>query len=368
MESKKYTFCLAMICNNNETNILDTLNNIYKYIDYWVICDTGSNDKTVEIIEKFFKEKDITGEMYIDEWKSGEYNKTLLFNRCYKKTDFFIYLNTKYILKNEIPLQELDIEKIGYDINIKNNSIINKKILIFNNHYKWKAFGITNTLNVCINNYSNLLKGNFKNEITIINLKNNLYDNIDYSSILKEQFFDTLINDNNNLNSYYAFYTANKYFEFNNYNEACNWYSLYSRLKNIQNEILYECYNKIIICMIKMNYCIDKIILTARKGIELFDDRAEIYFILSDYFLKFEKYDLAFFNIIKASECNFKDVCKKYNLFIDENCYFEKNIFLICFLSLKTGNIEYGKKILNNFPNIDNDEKNKIIELFKTNK
>ena len=44
--SSKPRLCFGSMCKNEEHVILDTLNSVYKYIDYWVICDTGSSDST----------------------------------------------------------------------------------------------------------------------------------------------------------------------------------------------------------------------------------------------------------------------------------------------------------------------------------
>ena len=50
------TICLNMIVKNESHIIKKTLTNIVKYVrlDYWVICDTGSTDKTISIITDFF--------------------------------------------------------------------------------------------------------------------------------------------------------------------------------------------------------------------------------------------------------------------------------------------------------------------------
>ena len=61
-----YTLCFATMCKNEEHVIKNTLESVYKYIDYWIVCDTGSTDKTCQIVTDFFKEKNIPGELHID--------------------------------------------------------------------------------------------------------------------------------------------------------------------------------------------------------------------------------------------------------------------------------------------------------------
>ena len=51
----KKTVALSMIVKNESHIIHECLNSIYKFIDYWVIVDTGSTDGTQDIIKKFVK-------------------------------------------------------------------------------------------------------------------------------------------------------------------------------------------------------------------------------------------------------------------------------------------------------------------------
>ena len=60
----KPTICFATMCKNEEHCIRETLKSVYKYIDYWVVEDTGSTDRTCEIVTEFFKEKNIPGELF----------------------------------------------------------------------------------------------------------------------------------------------------------------------------------------------------------------------------------------------------------------------------------------------------------------
>lgn len=53
--------CLNMIVKNEAANLDRCLNALAPYIDGYVICDTGSTDRTVEIIERFFAERGIPG-------------------------------------------------------------------------------------------------------------------------------------------------------------------------------------------------------------------------------------------------------------------------------------------------------------------
>ena len=45
------TICLGMIVKDEEGNIKKTLESVKSVIDYWVIIDTASTDKTKELIK-----------------------------------------------------------------------------------------------------------------------------------------------------------------------------------------------------------------------------------------------------------------------------------------------------------------------------
>lgn len=62
------TLGLSMIVKNEAHVILRLLNSVSPIIDYWVIADTGSTDGTQEIIQKFFKEKGIPGQLLQIDW------------------------------------------------------------------------------------------------------------------------------------------------------------------------------------------------------------------------------------------------------------------------------------------------------------
>ena len=90
--------CLCMIVKNESSIIKDCLNSIADYLDYWVICDTGSTDGTQDIIKSFFKEKGISGELHEDKWVNFGYNRSLYLKYAKNKGDFLIMLDADEIL------------------------------------------------------------------------------------------------------------------------------------------------------------------------------------------------------------------------------------------------------------------------------
>ena len=55
--------CLNMIIKNESKIITRLLDSLLFFIDYYVICDTGSTDNTLEVLEEYFKDKSIQGKV-----------------------------------------------------------------------------------------------------------------------------------------------------------------------------------------------------------------------------------------------------------------------------------------------------------------
>lgn len=69
--------CLTMIVKNESAIIERLLNSVKNVVDCISICDTGSTDNTVLLIEQFMQKNGIPGKVYKNEWKNFGYNRSL---------------------------------------------------------------------------------------------------------------------------------------------------------------------------------------------------------------------------------------------------------------------------------------------------
>ena len=76
------TICLNMIVKNESAIIIRLLNSVLPVINSYCICDTGSTDNTVELIQQFFKGKKINGIIFHEEFKNFQYNRNITLNKC----------------------------------------------------------------------------------------------------------------------------------------------------------------------------------------------------------------------------------------------------------------------------------------------
>jgi glycosyltransferase involved in cell wall biosynthesis len=69
--------CLTMIVKNESRIIERCLNSVKDVVDCISICDTGSTDNTVELIERFMQKNGIVGKVHHHSWKNFGHNRSL---------------------------------------------------------------------------------------------------------------------------------------------------------------------------------------------------------------------------------------------------------------------------------------------------
>jgi glycosyltransferase involved in cell wall biosynthesis len=70
------TICLNMIVKNESRVIERLLTSVAPLIDAYCICDTGSTDNTIEIIESFMTKRKIPGKIVHEPFRDFGYNRT----------------------------------------------------------------------------------------------------------------------------------------------------------------------------------------------------------------------------------------------------------------------------------------------------
>lgn len=113
-----YNLTLSMIVKNEAPNIQRCLESVAKYINYYVICDTGSTDNTKEIIKNFFDSKGIPGEILDHEWKDFGYNRSLALKACHGKTKWALMIDADDFIGGNFPVDKLDEQYDGYVVKI----------------------------------------------------------------------------------------------------------------------------------------------------------------------------------------------------------------------------------------------------------
>ena len=324
----KPTICFATMCKNEEHCIKATLESVYTFIDYWIVCDTESTDNTCNIVTEFFKEKNIIGELFVDKWLGFDKHKTLMFQRAYGKTDYILHLDADDFMVGNLNKDLLITEKKDlYNFNyIRGNcSFITSSL--YNNRLNWIYVGVAHNIIVCLDKKDVTSSEIFvsddlwvdNNERGSRSFDPNKY--INDALKLKDQFFETLYDDPYGINYRSVFYTAQSYMNSGHNKEAIQWYTLFTKLKNTWNEEFFESTLRIGKCMISLDFEEDKIKNQLHKAIDIFPDRAEPYVTLGKYYNDKSKTDLGYNYLKEAKNKNIDDVKKKYILFVENYAY-----------------------------------------------
>lgn len=251
------TICLNMIVKNESKIIKRLFDSVIDIIDYWVICDTGSVDDTCEVIENYFREKGIRGELYRTEWKNFGNNRTEALRMANKKADYILLLDADMILKNE-NFDKNSLESDYYGIEQRTNSINYFNTRLIRGDIECECKGYTHEYYDLKGYKGDVLKTLYIKDIGDGGSK---ADKFYRDEQLLKLAIEAFPEDSRNY-----FYLAQTYKDMKNYDEAIKYYEIRYSMNNWDEEKWYSRY--------MIGYC---------------------------YYMKNE-FELAIFNLLKAYE------------------------------------------------------------------
>lgn len=259
LNSNTFSLCLNMIVKNEEKNIKKCLTNLIQHFhfDCMIICDTGSTDNTINIINDFFVQNSVSGEVLHHTWISFAHNRTLALEEAYNKTDYLLVFDADDVIEGEFKLPELLLcDK--YNFKFGNDFFYYRPCLI-NNRLKWEYIGV-------VHEYLSL-KPNQNKEIICGTIDGNYYikfgthgcrsqDPNKYlnDAIMLEHYCNDPSFIDINLKNRYTFYCANSYYDAGNYEYALNQYKKVIEATNWNQEKFYSCMRIGLIYMNNNNY------------------------------------------------------------------------------------------------------------------
>ncbi|ARF10079.1 glycosyltransferase family 2 [Indivirus ILV1] len=250
--SQKPKICLSMIVKNESHVIKQTLENISKYIDYYVINDTGSTDNTKEIIKEYFDSVNIPGEIIDHEFRSCNchmgnkwkkysffhfgWNRSYALKQCEGKSDYIFVFDADDLIIGDMNLNNLNAD--CYNLRFGKGftyvrPLIFKNDASFNWHYKDP-----------LHEYATCDKQNYKKDT----LLGNYYiesrrlgaRNQDKNKYLRDaQIFEELLKENPN-DERYTFYCAQSYYDHGDFENAIKFYKKRISLGNWYEEVFYS--------------------------------------------------------------------------------------------------------------------------------
>jgi len=123
---------LSMIVKNEAPNIERCLESVAPFINYYVICDTGSTDNTKEIVKNFFDKKGIPGEVLDHEWSDFGTNRSKAIAACEGKTEWVMMIDADDFITGKLPVDKFDSNLDGYVVRIKRGPFEWYRAQVFN--------------------------------------------------------------------------------------------------------------------------------------------------------------------------------------------------------------------------------------------
>jgi hypothetical protein len=360
------TICLNMIVKNESEIIEETLTNLCNKIkfDYWVISDTGSTDNTPEIIENFFKLKNIPGELKHDEWKNFGYNRTLALSYAYNKTDLLLMFDADDGLVGDFILPpEVNYDKyfLTFGINTKF-----KRCSLINNRKRFKYVGVMHEYIECCeeNSTSCNVEGNYYFIPRTTSSRNKDPEKYLKDATVLENAYEEE-KKSGIINTRYSFYCANCYYDYGDFDNAIKWYKNTLEIDGWVQEKYISCYR--LFKIYENKNMIEHALYYAVKSCQYDNQRVECIYELVKYYMSNEMPVIAnnYYLLIKEYYENEYDEIKFANkLFLDTSIY---DFYLPYYMIIVADRLKDTKTGINMFIKIFNKKYSHINQWYLNN-
>jgi glycosyltransferase involved in cell wall biosynthesis len=149
MASKRPTICLNMIVKDEERVIRRCLDSVLRFIDTWVIVDTGSSDATREIIREHLAT--IPGELFERPWKSFGHNRTEALELARGRAEYTLLMDADEVMIAEpsFVLGELPADQVMVRHEPAELEFSFMRATLVRNRLPWRYVGVLHEAIVC---------------------------------------------------------------------------------------------------------------------------------------------------------------------------------------------------------------------------
>lgn len=231
----KKTVCLNMIVKDESQVICRCLASVLPLIDYWVIVDTGSSDKTQDIIKDFMK--NIPGELHERPWVNFEHNRNQALELAKGKSDYVLFIDADEVLALEENFSLPELDKDFYFIMTEFSGTKYGRVQLINNHLNWKWIGVLHEAVDCPQARTNDTIAGVKNIVSCDGARSKDPQKYQKDAALLEQ---ALLKEPKN--SRYRFYLAQSYLDGGEYEKAIENYEKRIAMGGWSEEVFWSMY------------------------------------------------------------------------------------------------------------------------------
>ena len=353
------TLCLNMIVKNESKIITRLFDSVSSIIDSYCICDTGSTDDTIKVIQKYFENKNIPGKVVTEPFKNFCHNRNFALQSCIGMSDYVLLLDADMILETKNFKKQALNSAQSFFILQGNDSFYYQNMRIVKNNGLYKYVGVTHEyIDTPPNNTTN---GFEKSALFIRDIGDGGSKNDKFVRDIK-LLLDGIKEEPNNVR--YYFYLANSYHDSGRFGEAINVYKKRIELGGWIEEVWYS-YYRIGLCFKNMDK-IDDAIRYWMEGYNFYPDRLEGLYEVLQYYRLTSKHRLC--DMIYQLARKILDLNKNrdHYLFLHNDIYTSKIYYeytiIASYLGIKDINYEIIQ-VLNNSK--DGNEINNLLSNMK---
>jgi len=233
-----------MIVKNENKVIERLMQSVVGIIDSYCICDTGSTDNTIEIIETFFSKNNIPGKIINEPFIDFGYNRTFALKACngLPDADYILLMDAdmKLRINPELNIGEFknSLTKDAYYLFQGSDLFFYKNVRIVRNDPDYSYWGVTHEF----------LKTTPATVYTEIDRNQLFIDDIGDGGAKSDKFERDVrlllkgLEDNPG-NDRYTFYLANSYRDAGQYDNAINYYNERIKIGGWHEEVWHSYYS-----------------------------------------------------------------------------------------------------------------------------
>ena len=340
------TLCLNMIVKNESKIIKRLFDSVLPLIDSYCICDTGSTDDTVSMIETYFKEKNIPGKVVFEPFKNFCHNRNFAMQSAIGMSDYLLFMDADMMLE----IKQFDKKMLSKADTIHllqgNDSFYYQNVRIVKNNGLYSYAGVTHEY---INTPAN--------GIVVSVAKNMLFIRDIGDGGAKSDKFERdirLLSDgikDEPTNVRYYFYLANSYYDHGDHALAIDIYKKRIEMGGWNQEVWYS-YYRIGLCHKQLGN-MPAAIYSWMNGYDYLPDRLEGIYEIMHHYRNESKQKLCFHFYQLALNILQKNNNLDGYLFLHKDVYSFQIIYEFSIIALYVGIKNINKEvvtILNNCP------------------